>query len=105
MLINDKNYTMPELNFNTMCQLEDMGISLTEMDKKVLTTVRGFLALAMDGDHEKAGKELQLHLENGGSMDHIVQEINHAVEESGFFQAMNGRQKSQPDAGNLPSGK
>lgn len=89
MLINDKHYTLPELNFNTMCQLEDMGIALTEMDKKVLTTVRGFLALAMDGDFEKAGKELQLHLDNGGSMNHLLQEINKAVEESGFFQAMN----------------
>lgn len=54
MKINGTEYTMPELNFNTMCKLEDMGVSLTEMDQKVLTTVRGFLALAMDDDLEKA---------------------------------------------------
>ena len=54
MKINGTEYTMPELNFNTMCKLEDMGVSLTEMDQKVLTTVRGFLALAMDDDMEKA---------------------------------------------------
>ena len=103
MLINEKNYTMPELNFNTMCQLEDMGISMTEMDKRVLTTVRGFLALAMDGDYEKAGKELQRHLENGGSMDHVVQEINQAMEESGFFQALNGRKPKPAQAAISPS--
>ena len=55
MKINGTEYTMPELNFNTMCKLEDMGVSLTEMDQKVLTTVRGFLALAMGDDMEKAG--------------------------------------------------
>lgn len=29
MKINGTEYTMPELNFNTMCKLEDMGVSLT----------------------------------------------------------------------------
>ena len=28
MIINNKNYTIPELNFNTICTLEEMGISL-----------------------------------------------------------------------------
>lgn len=93
MIINNIGYTLPELNFNTMCQLEEMGIALTDMDKKVLTTVRGFLALAMDGDIEKAGKELEQHLSKGGSLDQMLQEINKAVETSGFFRALSqGRQ-------------
>ena len=93
MIINNKNYTIPELNFNTICTLEEMGISLTDMDKKILSTVRGFLALAMNGDYEKAGKEMEEHLENGGSLDEMLEEINKAVEESGFFQALNKSQK------------
>ena len=56
MKINDREYTIPELNFNAMCELEDLGASFSEMDKKVLSTVRAFLALAMGGDAEKAGK-------------------------------------------------
>ena len=62
MIINNREYRLPELDFNAMCELEDMGIALTDMDKKVLTTVRGFLALAMNGDFHRAGKELEAHL-------------------------------------------
>lgn len=53
MKINDREYTIPELNFNAMCELEDLGASFSEMDKKALSTVRAFLALAMGGDAEK----------------------------------------------------
>ncbi len=95
MIINNKTYTIPELNFNAICKLEDMGIALTNMDKMILSTVRGFLALCMNGDFEKAGSELEAHLENGGSLDEILQEINNAVEQSGFFQALNKTAKKE----------
>ncbi|MEI3503758.1 MAG: hypothetical protein V8Q42_08995 [Anaerovoracaceae bacterium] len=88
MIINGSKYTIPELDFNAMCMLEDMGVSLTEMDRKVLSTVRGFLALAMGGDHDKAGREMEAHLAAGGSLDELVSEVNRAVSESGFFQAL-----------------
>lgn len=88
MIINDKEYRIPELDFNAMCKLEDMGISLTEMDKKVLTTIRGFMALAIDGDMETAGNELEKHLASGGSMEPIMEDINKAVSESGFFRSL-----------------
>jgi len=98
MIINGKNYKIPELSFNTMCQLEDMGVSLTGMDKKILSTVRGFLALAMGGDLEKAGKEMEEHLANGGGLEEMMTEINKAVESSGFFRALNTttEKKTQP---------
>lgn len=85
MKINDREYTIPELNFNAMCELEDLGASFSEMDKKALSTVRAFLALAMGGDAEKAGKEIEAHIASGGKFDDIMQDINRAVEESGFF--------------------
>lgn len=88
MIINGKTYTVPELDFNAMCELEDMGVALNEMDKKVLTTVRGFLALAMKTDMETAGKELEEHLASGGNINEMVEEVNKAVNESGFFQSL-----------------
>lgn len=94
MKINGREYKLPELNFNTMCTLEDMGVSLVEMDKKVLSTVRGFLALAMDGDMEKAGMEIEKHMTEGGKIDPIMEEINKAVSESGF-QALSQNQKTE----------
>lgn len=88
MVINGKHYVMPELDFNSMCRLEEMGVGLTDMDKKVLTTVRGFLALAMDGDFVQAGKELEAHLSKGGNLEQMMEEIKQAVENSGFFQGL-----------------
>lgn len=92
MKINGNEYKIPELNFNTMCMLEDMGLSLTNMDKKVLGTVRAFLALAMDGDEKKAGAEIEAHLINGGNLEEFMSEINEAVQNSGFFQALMAKQ-------------
>ena len=88
MKINNKEYKIPELSFNAMCQLEEMGVNFADMEKKTLSTVRGFLALAMDGDLEKAGAELEAHLVAGGNVEDVVVEIGKAVEESGFFQAL-----------------
>lgn len=93
MIINGKTYTVPELDFNAMCELEDMGVALNEMDKKVLTTVRGFLALAMKTDMEAAGKELEGHLASGGNINEMVEEVNRAVNESGFFRSLSKTQE------------
>lgn len=96
MTINGKTYKMPELNFNAICQLEDMGISLTDFDKKPMAAIRGFLALAI-GDAETAGKELEAHIINGGDLSEIADEITKAVQNSGFFQALSARQNLQPN--------
>lgn len=88
MKINNKEYTIPELSFNAMCKLEDMGVNFADMEKKTLSTVRGFLALAMDGNLDKAGTELEKHLASGGNIEEVVTEIGKAVEKSGFFQAL-----------------
>ena len=37
---------------------------------------------------DKAGKEIEAHLASGGNFDEIMEDINRAVEESGFFRAL-----------------
>lgn len=97
MKINGKTYKMPELSFNAMCQLEDMGISLEDLDKKPMAAIRGFLALAI-GDTETAGKELEAHIVNGGDFSEIADEIAKAVQNSGFFQALSVKQTRQSNS-------
>ena len=87
MTVNGKNYKFPELTFNAMCELEDMGVSLTDLEQKPMLTLRGFLALAM-GSVETAGKELEAHIVNGGSLDELAKELTRAVNDSGFFRAL-----------------
>ena len=88
MKINKKSYKSVPLNFNTVCKLEEMGVSLQDMDKAVMSTLRAYLSLCMDTDRETAGNELEKHLVNGGSMDELLEALNQAVEDSGFFQAL-----------------
>lgn len=89
MKINGKEYNVKEIDFNTMCELEDNGVSISDMEKKPFSVIRGFLAVIMNVDHTTAGKELSEHIEKGGSIEKLANEISNLVENSGFFQAMN----------------
>ena len=89
MIINGKEYKVKEIDFNIMCELEDNGVSITDMDKKPFSVIRGFLAVIMGVDNITAGKELSEHLKKGGSIEELASEISELVENSGFFQAMN----------------
>ncbi|MDR0287862.1 MAG: hypothetical protein LBI03_09215 [Clostridiales bacterium] len=98
MTVNGKAYKFPELTFNSMCELEDMGISLTDLEQKPMTVIRGFLALAM-GDIETVGKELESHIANGGNFEEILSEITKAVQNSGFFRAFTSSKDKRNPAG------
>jgi len=88
MRINNTEYKIPELNFNTICALEDMGVSLGSVDAKAFSTVRALLALSMDGDIAKAGNELEAHIMAGGKLDELINEFTKAMEDSGFFHSL-----------------
>jgi len=42
MIINGKEYKVKEIDFNTMCELEDNGVSITDMDKNLLVLLGDF---------------------------------------------------------------
>lgn len=88
MLINGKNYVLPELNFNAIVRLEDLGIEIAKLQEKPLSVVRGFVALAMNAPLDKAGLELEEYIVNGGNIEVIVEEITKALQNSGFFQRL-----------------
>lgn len=93
MTINNKTYKFPELTFDEMCKLEDMGVSLTDLEQKPMTMIRGFLALAI-GDMGSVGKELEEHIAGGGDFEEILDEITKAVSDSGFFRALTPSQET-----------
>ena len=97
MKLNGKEYKIPELDFNAMCRLEEMGVNLMQMDNKMFMLVRGLIALSMNSDLEKAGQELEAHVIGGGRLEDVMEEISKAVNESGFFRALQqGQTKSAP---------
>lgn len=99
MKINGKEYKIPEITFNVVCDLEDLGISLAEFQKKPIGAIRGFVALAMKGDLEQAGKELEQHIINGGNFEEITKEVGDAIQESDFFRSLQEGQKAKATKG------
>lgn len=92
IIINSKEYKVPEINFGTMCDLEDLGVDITTIQNKSMTFIRGLVALTIGCDTNKASKEISEHLMNGGSVDDFVALIE-AVTNSDFFQKMTKKHK------------
>lgn len=86
--INGKQYPQVDVDYNMLCDLEDAGISLSEISNKSMSFVRAYFASCMDTDAKAAGKEINAHIVNGGSFESLMDVIKNALEESGFFRAL-----------------
>ncbi len=85
--INGKSYDVPKLDFDTVCQLEENGISLlalNEANPKIATMLRAFVAWIIGSNPRAASAEIQAHLENGGNIADLLNAITTALNDSGF---------------------
>lgn len=92
MTINGKEIKIPEITFGTVTDLQEQkGIDLkTELAKVAQfneSAILNFVSLAFDGDKLKAAEAVGQYFAEGGDFTGLMEEINKAVEESGFFQA------------------
>ena len=76
MKINGKDFSAMEVTFNHVCALEDMGIDLGSSGK-TLSTLRAFVALALDET-----------VEEGNDLKELVSVMTESMEKSGFFRAL-----------------
>ena len=86
--INGKLYQAREITFNAICELEDAGVSLTEIESKPISTVRSYFAICLGGNKEVAGQEIERHIINGGNLDEIMTAFREELADSDFFQAL-----------------
>lgn len=85
--INNKTYDVPTLDFDTVCQLEENGISLLAMNDrnpKIATMLRAFAAWIIGCSPQAASAEIQAHLEAGGNISELLSAITTALNDSGF---------------------
>lgn len=88
VIINGNSYIVPELDFNAICDLEEQGINLLDMNTnnmKMASLIRGLAAWIMKVDQKTAANEIQGHIEAGGSISDIMEAISKAIDSSGFF--------------------
>lgn len=93
--INGKRYPAKPFDYNTVCDLEDNGVSLTDISKKPMSLARTYLAICMNGDKIKAGAEIQAHVIAGGDFTELYNVIGEEMNDSGFFQALNKETKEE----------
>jgi hypothetical protein len=88
MKINGIDYKNAPIDFNAVCKLEDMGVDISDIDGKVMTVARAYAALCMRKPLDAAGKEIEKHVQGGGTLNEIYEAFAAEVEKSDFFQAL-----------------
>lgn len=91
--INNKVYNAKPFDFNTVCDLEDMGIELDKLQEKPMSAARAYFALCTGRGKDFAGAELNAHIVNGGDFKNLIQIMNAELEKSDFFQALHQREE------------
>lgn len=86
--INGKEYVAKAFDFNMVCDLEDMGVSLQEAEKKPMSMARAYFGLCANKGKEYAGKEIEAHLLNGGSFEDIITAMTTEMDKSDFFRGI-----------------
>lgn len=93
--VNDKNYNAKAFDFNLICDLEDMGVSLQEASKKPMSMVRAYFGLCAEKSREYAGKEMEAHVIKGGSFEDIMKVMSDEMEKSDFFRNLNKKAEQE----------
>lgn len=97
--VNGTEYKAKPFDFNLVCDLEDMGVSLEEMGKKKMSMVRAYFAICAGKGSEFAGEELNAHFVSGGKFEDVVEAMNKEMEISDFFQALSKTTETETEAG------
>jgi len=87
LIINGRTFKAAPFDLNLICDFEDMGISLEDIDKKMFNVIRQYVASSMGVDSKTAGKEITEHISKGGSLDDISNAMAAMMDESGFFRS------------------
>lgn len=87
--VNGKEYKAKAFDFNLVCDLEDMGVSLQEASNKPMSMVRAYFGLCAGKGKEYAGKEMEAHIVGGGTFDDVVNVMSEEMEKSDFFRNLN----------------
>lgn len=85
--VNGKTYKARPFDFNLMCDLEEMGVSVGEKSKG-MSMLRAYLAICAGKDNEYAGMELNQHIINGGSLESAFDILKKEMDASDFFRAL-----------------
>ena len=71
-VINGTEYEGAKYDYNTHCDMKDMGVDISKFTKNPEGIIRAYLAVSSGMDLRMAGDEINEHIINGGSLDGIM---------------------------------
>lgn len=86
--LNGRTVRAADVDFNFVADLQENGIDINKMGRKIIPTLRVYVAKCFDVDVESAGDMIQAHMENGGTLDAIMEVLGKKVDESRFFRLL-----------------
>lgn len=92
--INNKTYIAKEFGYNTLCDLQEMGIDINDARKVPMAMVRAYVAICMGVDKDTAGAEIEKHMINGGDLNVVTEALVSKIENSGFFRGISKTEKA-----------
>lgn len=96
--INEKEYKAKEFDFNLVCDLEDMGISLEQAERKPMSMARAYFAICAGRGRKFAGDEIEKHIVGGGTLDGLMEAMSDEMEKSDFFRSLSERKAEEAPA-------
>lgn len=87
--INGKEYKAVPFDFNLVCDMEDMGVSMEQIRDKPISAIRAYFSLCARLNRAAAGKEIEAHIISGGKLDDAMNIMFEEMEDSDFFRALN----------------
>ena len=94
-IVNGKRYNAKPFDFNLICDLEDLGISLQEAEKKPMSMIRAYFSFCAGKGKEYAGKEMEQHIINGGSFEDVTKIMSEEMEKSDFFRSLSEKAEEE----------
>ena len=76
IIINSKEYEIPEIKFATLRAMERAGVDFVNGAKEPFNYCFQVFKFFSGLDEETADKEIEEHFENGGSLDSIAELTN-----------------------------
>ena len=92
VIINNKAINLKPINFEALCELEELGFDVTSVSKKAFSSIRCAVAYQMGISNSEASLEIEEHIKNGGKIADFSPFIE-AITNSDFFQSMTSDNK------------
>lgn len=93
--LNGVTYTAKPFDFDLVCDLEDMGVSIQKIQKMPMSLIRGYVALCADVEPKIASSWIQAHLVGGGKLDDITAAMAKEMNESDFFRSLSQSEETE----------